>query len=169
MMNRMWARLEALGGRARTEGRRLANEFEVLNVNFYRLHLLFLCVASHPWLPRSRSLAADVASAVPDAVPDAALTAAAAPSIVTPLVLAAIAYASNGRFPARYVDLLFCCVSAMTGTGLATLDLSALTAWQQAILVVLQLVGSPVRRVLSLSSPPLSSFLRCSGLRVQRV
>ena len=85
------------------------------------------------------------------------------------LVLAAIAYASNGRFPARYVDLLFCCVSAMTGTGLATLDLSALTAWQQAILVVLQLVGSPVRRVLSLSSPPLPSFLRCSGLRVQRV
>lgn len=65
-------------------------------------------------------------------------------STITPFILAAVAYACNGMFPASYVDLLFCCVSAMTGTGLATLDLSSLTAWQQVVLVILEIIGSPV-------------------------
>ena len=65
-------------------------------------------------------------------------------STITPFILAAVAYACNGMFLASYVDLLFCCVSAMTGTGLATLDLSSLTAWQQAVLVILEIIGSPV-------------------------
>ncbi|KAI0320948.1 cation transport protein-domain-containing protein [Amylostereum chailletii] len=63
---------------------------------------------------------------------------------LTPVIVAAIFYASNGRFKVPYVDALFVCISAMTGTGLATIDLSSLTAWQQAILVILQLVGSPI-------------------------
>ena len=33
----------------------------------------------------------------------------------------------------------------MTGTGLVTVDLSALTPWQQVIIVFVSLVGSPVR------------------------
>ncbi|THH17258.1 hypothetical protein EW146_g3518 [Bondarzewia mesenterica] len=64
---------------------------------------------------------------------------------ITPIVLAAIAFASNGRFPESYVDIMFCCISAITGTGLTTLDLSALTAWQQTILLFIQLVGSPTQ------------------------
>ncbi|ETW82203.1 potassium transporter [Heterobasidion irregulare TC 32-1] len=83
-----------------------AKGLDTLNLNFYRLHLLYFTIA--------------------------------------PFILAAVAYACNGMFPASYLDLLFCCVSAMTGTGLATLDLSSLTAWQQAVLVILEIIGSPV-------------------------
>lgn len=43
------------------------------------------------------------------------------------------------------MDSLFICVSAVTGTGLATVDLSSLTAWQQAIIVILELTGNQVR------------------------
>jgi len=36
----------------------------------------------------------------------------------------------------EYIDSLFICVSGVTGTGLATVDLSALTLWQQFIIVI---------------------------------
>ncbi|ETW82205.1 potassium transporter [Heterobasidion irregulare TC 32-1] len=65
-------------------------------------------------------------------------------STIIPLFFATIAYAFNGEFPASYSNLLFCCVSAMTGTGLMTLDLSSLTVWQQVILMILEIIGSPV-------------------------
>lgn len=65
-------------------------------------------------------------------------------SLIIPLFLSAIFWASNGEFPVRFIDSLFLCVSAATGTGLGTVDLSALTAWQQTILVILQILGSPV-------------------------
>ncbi|TDL22995.1 hypothetical protein BD410DRAFT_820980 [Rickenella mellea] len=62
----------------------------------------------------------------------------------TPLVFSGIFYASNGEFRISYVDSLFLCVSAMTVTGLATVDLSALTGWQQAILFIQSCLGTPV-------------------------
>jgi Trk-type K+ transport system membrane component len=67
-------------------------------------------------------------------------------SIVYPVFLAGIFTASNGRFKIAYTDALFVCVSAVTGTGLTTVDLSSLTAWQQTILVILELTGNQVRR-----------------------
>ncbi|KAH9030360.1 TrkH-domain-containing protein [Lactarius pseudohatsudake] len=63
---------------------------------------------------------------------------------LVPIVSASVLVASNGRFYINYTDALFVCVSGMTGTGLATIDLSSLTAWQQVIIVLVSLVGSPV-------------------------
>lgn len=63
---------------------------------------------------------------------------------LVPIVSASVLVASNGRFDINYIDALFVCVSGITGTGLATIDLSLLTAWQQAIIVLVSLVGSPV-------------------------
>ncbi|KAA1472120.1 hypothetical protein DENSPDRAFT_161945 [Dentipellis sp. KUC8613] len=63
--------------------------------------------------------------------------------IIAPLILSAIFFASNGRFSTTYTDALFACVSAITGTGLLTFDLSGLTAWQQAIIFILSFVGNP--------------------------
>lgn len=51
-----------------------------------------------------------------------------------PLIFSGIFYASNGRYHVSYVDALFLCYSAMTVTGLSTVDLSTTTGWQQAIL-----------------------------------
>jgi Trk-type K+ transport system membrane component len=65
-------------------------------------------------------------------------------STLVPIVSASVLVASNGRFDINYIDALFVCVSGITGTGLATIDLSLLTAWQQAIIVLVSLVGSPV-------------------------
>ncbi|KAJ1305946.1 hypothetical protein OPQ81_010663 [Rhizoctonia solani] len=62
----------------------------------------------------------------------------------TPLISAAILYAANGLYPVSFIDALFNCVSAMTVTGLATIDLSQLTGFQQAILFVLMCIGNPV-------------------------
>ncbi|KAI0317188.1 cation transport protein-domain-containing protein [Amylostereum chailletii] len=64
--------------------------------------------------------------------------------IFSPLVFSAVFFACNGEFTIKYVDALFNCVSAMTVTGLATVDLSSLTAWQQVILFIQMLVGNPV-------------------------
>lgn len=61
-----------------------------------------------------------------------------------PLFWSVIFWGSNGKFRIKYIDSLFLCVSAVTGTGLGSVDLSALTAWQQAILVILEILGSPV-------------------------
>jgi hypothetical protein len=52
-----------------------------------------------------------------------------------------------------YIDCLFLCMSSMTVTGLATVDLSTLSAFQQFILFFQQIIGSLV-------SP--NTDLRCS-------
>ncbi|KAJ4483537.1 cation transport protein-domain-containing protein [Lentinula aciculospora] len=62
----------------------------------------------------------------------------------TPLIFSAIFYASNGRYEISYIDALFNSVSAMTVCGLATVDLSSLTPWQQVILFIQMCLGSPV-------------------------
>ncbi|KIJ31257.1 hypothetical protein M422DRAFT_104826, partial [Sphaerobolus stellatus SS14] len=62
----------------------------------------------------------------------------------TPLIAAGIFYASNGEFHIAFIDALFLCVSSMTVTGLATVDLSSLTLWQQVIMFLLMCLGSPI-------------------------
>ncbi|KAF4563220.1 low affinity potassium transporter [Pleurotus pulmonarius] len=64
--------------------------------------------------------------------------------IFTPLIFSAILYASNGQYPISYIDSLFLCVSAVTVCGLATVDLSALTPWQQVLIFVQMCIGNPV-------------------------
>ncbi|PYI29979.1 cation transporter [Aspergillus indologenus CBS 114.80] len=62
--------------------------------------------------------------------------------LATPLICSAIFWGS--ATPARsiaYVDALFMCVSAMTGAGLNTVDLSKLNSFQQSILFALLLLG----------------------------
>ncbi|KIY48549.1 TrkH-domain-containing protein [Fistulina hepatica ATCC 64428] len=61
--------------------------------------------------------------------------------IFIPLISAAIFYASNGEYHIAFIDALFMCYSAMTVTGLATVNLSTLTGFQQAMLYVLMLIG----------------------------
>ena len=46
---------------------------------------------------------------------------------------------------AAFIDALFLCYSALTVTGLSTVNLSTLTAFQQAILFVLMGIGNVVR------------------------
>ncbi len=65
-----------------------------------------------------------------------------------PLIASGILYASNGTNHVSYIDALFNCISAVTVCGLATLDLSGLTIWQQVILFLLMCMGSPVRQSL---------------------
>ncbi|KAH7909367.1 cation transport protein-domain-containing protein [Hygrophoropsis aurantiaca] len=62
----------------------------------------------------------------------------------TPLIFSGILYASNGRYPVSYIDALFNSVSAITVCGLATVNLSMLTPWQQALLFIQMCMGSPV-------------------------
>ncbi|KAF9222488.1 TrkH-domain-containing protein [Gyrodon lividus] len=62
----------------------------------------------------------------------------------TPLIFSGILYASNGRYPIAYIDALFNSVSAVTVCGLATVNLSQLTPWQQIVLFLQMCVGSPV-------------------------
>ncbi|KAF4604082.1 low affinity potassium transporter [Pleurotus pulmonarius] len=63
---------------------------------------------------------------------------------ITPLLSSLILYLSNGENKISYIDALFNCVSAMSVCGLATIDLSSLTPWQQVILFLQMCVGSPV-------------------------
>jgi hypothetical protein len=69
-------------------------------------------------------------------------------STLTPLILSGILFGANSPTtdaPAiPYIDCLFLCVSAMTVCGLATVDLSRLTGFQQALLFAQSCVGSPV-------------------------
>ena len=67
-------------------------------------------------------------------------------STFTPLIFSGILYAANTDFHVSYVDCLFNCVSAMTVCGLATVDLSGLTGFQQALLFVQMCMGSPVSK-----------------------
>jgi hypothetical protein len=88
--------------------------------------------------------------------------------LFTPLISAGIFYAANGQFQIReclghdsslatcdsqrfivaFIDALFLCYSALTVTGLSTVNLSTLTVFQQAILYVLMGVGNVVCIVL---------------------
>ena len=65
-------------------------------------------------------------------------------STFTPLIFSAILYASNGEVKISYIDSLYNSVSAMTVTGLTTVNLSSLTHWQQTILFLQMCLGSPV-------------------------
>ncbi|KAL0950517.1 hypothetical protein HGRIS_007326 [Hohenbuehelia grisea] len=62
----------------------------------------------------------------------------------TPLVFSAVFYASNGQNHIPYIDALFNCISAMSVCGLATVDMSRLTPWQQTILFLQMCIGSPI-------------------------
>ena len=63
---------------------------------------------------------------------------------IIPLIFSWIFYASNGRFHVSFLDSMFLCYSAMTVTGLSTVNLSTITAWQQVILYILMtIVSSP--------------------------
>lgn len=53
-------------------------------------------------------------------------------------------YACNTEYHIAYIDCLFCCMSAMTVTGLATVDLSTLSPFQQVILFLQMIIGSLV-------------------------
>ncbi|KAG2366187.1 cation transport protein-domain-containing protein [Suillus spraguei] len=55
---------------------------------------------------------------------------------LTPLIFSGILYASNGKYPVAYIDALYNSVSAMTVCGLATVNMSQLTAWQQVLLFI---------------------------------
>ncbi|KAI0666217.1 cation transport protein-domain-containing protein [Trametes maxima] len=59
----------------------------------------------------------------------------------TPLVAAGIFYGVNGEFHIPFIDALFLCYSALTVTGLSTVNLSTLTVFQQVILFVLMAMG----------------------------
>lgn len=63
---------------------------------------------------------------------------------MTPLIFSGIFYASNGKYPVAYIDALFNSVSAMTMCGLATVNLSELTAWQQVLLFIQMCIGNQV-------------------------
>jgi len=59
-----------------------------------------------------------------------------------PLIFSGIFYASNGRFHINFLDSVFLCYSAMTVTGLSTVNLSTLTVSQQIILYFLMIIVS---------------------------
>lgn len=64
-----------------------------------------------------------------------------------PLITAAIFHASNGLYPVSFLDSLFLCYSAMTVTGLSTVNLSTLTKWQQVILYFLMAIVGLIRHM----------------------
>lgn len=61
---------------------------------------------------------------------------------LTPLIAAGIFYACNGENHIKFIDALFCCVSAMTVTGLVTINISTANGGQQAILFILMCIGN---------------------------
>ncbi|KAG2132282.1 cation transport protein-domain-containing protein [Suillus bovinus] len=63
---------------------------------------------------------------------------------LTPLIFSGILYASNGKYPISYIDALYNSVSAITMCGLATVNLSQLTAWQQVLLFIQMCIGNIV-------------------------
>ncbi|KAG8907173.1 low affinity potassium transporter [Tulasnella sp. 403] len=102
--------------------------------------------------------------------------------IINPLIWSGIFYAANGQYHVAYVDSLFLCVSAMTVTGLSTVNLSTLTGFQQAILFGLMIIGNYtvvslvmvlvrkhyfVARVLRERPEPVSAKLARLGTRVR--
>ncbi|KAG8991802.1 low affinity potassium transporter [Tulasnella sp. 427] len=63
-----------------------------------------------------------------------------------PLIFALIFWGSSDKNsdPISFIDSLFIVVSSITVTGLATIDLSPLTTWQQVILLMLMIIGHPI-------------------------
>lgn len=51
-----------------------------------------------------------------------------------------------GEYPVAYIDALFLTYSAMTVTGLSTVNLSTITPFQQFLLFFLMLIGDVVSR-----------------------
>ncbi|OJJ34811.1 hypothetical protein ASPWEDRAFT_110834 [Aspergillus wentii DTO 134E9] len=65
--------------------------------------------------------------------------------LATPLICSAIFWgAAEPSRSIAYVDALFMCVSAMTGAGLNTVDLSSLNSFQQSILFALLMLGHAI-------------------------
>ncbi|KAJ5359147.1 uncharacterized protein N7496_011560 [Penicillium cataractarum] len=65
--------------------------------------------------------------------------------IATCMVASIIFYLTSTPWKSvAYVDAIFLCVSAMTGAGLNTVDLSTLNTFQQAILFILLILGSAI-------------------------
>ncbi len=62
--------------------------------------------------------------------------------VFVPLIASAVFWGCNGQYAISYLDSLFLCYSAMTVTGLSTVNLSSLTPWQQVILYVLMAMVS---------------------------
>ena len=94
-------------------------------LNFFRVHILFLYVSHNSSCVRQSLNLSHF-------------------SVSTPLLISVIFYASNGRYKISYIDSLFNCVSAMTVCGLATVDLSSLTPFQQSLLFFQMCIGNPV-------------------------
>lgn len=62
--------------------------------------------------------------------------------VITILITSAVFWGSNSHgFQVEYVDALTMCASAMTSTGLSTINLSSINAYQQSILFVLMALG----------------------------
>lgn len=59
-------------------------------------------------------------------------------------VVVPVAYRALTASCAAFIDALFLCYSALTVTGLSTVNLSTCTVFQQVILYVLQAVGDVV-------------------------
>ncbi|KAJ5578714.1 uncharacterized protein N7459_007678 [Penicillium hispanicum] len=65
--------------------------------------------------------------------------------IATCLISSVIFYLTSTPWRSvAYVDAIFLCVSAMTGAGLNTVDLSTLNTFQQVILFILLILGSAI-------------------------
>ncbi|KAI0042575.1 hypothetical protein FA95DRAFT_1564224 [Auriscalpium vulgare] len=63
---------------------------------------------------------------------------------LTPLIFSGILYGANSKDPVAYIDALFLSVTSMTVCGLATVELSGLTAFQQFLMFFQMCLGSPV-------------------------
>lgn len=62
--------------------------------------------------------------------------------IATILITSAVFWASNtDGFQVAYIDALTMCASAMTNTGLSTINLSSVNAYQQSVFFVLMALG----------------------------
>ena len=65
--------------------------------------------------------------------------------VATILICSGVLYGSSAstddHIPLRYIDALFLAASAMTSTGLNTVNLGSITAYQQSVLFVLMLLG----------------------------
>ncbi|KAF5861979.1 hypothetical protein ETB97_012302 [Aspergillus alliaceus] len=65
--------------------------------------------------------------------------------LAAPLICSVIFWGASNPFRSvSYTDALFMCVSAMTGAGLNTVDLSSLNTFQQAILFTLLMLGHAI-------------------------
>ncbi|KAK8865865.1 hypothetical protein IAR55_001013 [Kwoniella newhampshirensis] len=61
---------------------------------------------------------------------------------IIPLITSGIMYGANTTYHIDYIDCLFCCMSAMTVTGLASINLSTLSVFQQVLLFLQMIIGS---------------------------